>query len=113
MQGAEGVGERVLRLAQAARVGVLIGEAFARSRSTYGSLRVHAALKAKGLKLSRKRVMRLMRHLGLRGRSRRRTSSRVGRGHGKPNLHMGTEGEAAGRFRAQFFCRESHIGCLL
>ena len=53
------------------RIGVLIGEAFARSRSTYGSIRVHAALKANGLHVSRKRVMRLMRRLGLRGRTRR------------------------------------------
>lgn len=53
------------------RIGVLVGQAYVRSRSTYGSLRVHAVLQSRGLKVSRKRVMRLMRHLGLRGRSRR------------------------------------------
>lgn len=50
------------------RIGVLIGEAHARSRATYGSPRVHAVLKAKGIRTSRKRVMRLMKGLGLRGR---------------------------------------------
>jgi putative transposase len=42
------------------------------SRGTYGAPRVHAELAALGLHVSRKRVARLMRALGVRGVSRRR-----------------------------------------
>jgi transposase InsO family protein len=42
------------------------------SRQTYGSPRVHAALKAQGVVCSRKRVARLMHKAGLRGCERRR-----------------------------------------
>ena len=43
-----------------------------RSRGTYGVPRVHAELEASGHRVSRKRVARLMRELGLAGVSRRR-----------------------------------------
>lgn len=51
-----------------------IREIHARSRGTYGYPRVHAELKALGVRCSRKRVARLMRKDGLRGclRGRRR-----------------------------------------
>lgn len=52
------------------RLGVLVGEAHARSRRTYGSPRVHAELRAQGERVSRKRVIRLMKAQGLRGRGR-------------------------------------------
>lgn len=71
------------------RIGVLVGEAHARSRSTYGSPRIHAVLKAKGLKVSRKRVVRLMKGLGLRGRRPRafvRTTNSVRGQAAAPNL---------------------------
>jgi transposase InsO family protein len=42
------------------------------SRETYGSPRVHAALRRQGIRISRKRAARLMRAAGLRGRLRRR-----------------------------------------
>lgn len=42
------------------------------SRGTYGAPRVHAELKARGQRVARKRVARLMRQAGLRGRARRR-----------------------------------------
>jgi len=52
------------------RLGVLVGEAHTRSRRTYGSPRVHAELRAQGERVSRKRVIRLMKAQGLRGRGR-------------------------------------------
>ena len=42
------------------------------SRQTYGARRVHAELKAQGVRVSRQRVARLMRALGLQGVTRRR-----------------------------------------
>ena len=57
-----------------------IREIHTRSRRTYGYPRVHAELKAIGVRCSRKRVARLMRKEGLqgclRGRGRRRTTRR-------------------------------------
>ena len=52
-------------------LGVLVREAHERSRSTYGSPRVHAQLKANGVTIGRKRVMRLMSEQDLQGRRRR------------------------------------------
>lgn len=60
------------RTAADRRIGVLVQEAHRRSRETYGSPRVHAELRAQGVRVSRKRVARVMRELGLRGKSRRR-----------------------------------------
>ena len=53
------------------RIGVLVNEAHERSRRTYGSPRIHAELKAQGVRVSRKRVIRTMRQHGLRGKVRR------------------------------------------
>ena len=47
------------------------------SRLTYGSPRTQAALAAAGRKVGRKRVARLMRQAGLRGRTRRRVQPRT------------------------------------
>jgi putative transposase len=47
----------------------------AASRQTYGALRVHAELRAQGVRHSRKRIARLMREAGLAGVSRRRTGT--------------------------------------
>jgi putative transposase len=49
-----------------------IREVHTRSRRTYGAPRTHATLVAGGRKVGRKRVARLMREAGLRGRTRRR-----------------------------------------
>ena len=49
-----------------------------RSRRTYGAPRVHAELRALGVRCSRKRVARLMRKLGIRGcvRGKKRRTTR-------------------------------------
>ena len=46
-----------------------------RSRGTYGSPRVHAALQDEGIRVGKKRVARLMKAAGLRGASRRKRPS--------------------------------------
>jgi putative transposase len=60
-----------------------------RSRGTYGAPRIHAELLAEGRSISRKRVARLMRLLGLQGVSRRRqfaTTIRDRAGRPAPDL---------------------------
>jgi putative transposase len=50
---------------------VTIREIFERSRGTYGSPRIHRALATSGVRVSRRRVARLMREGGLRARAAR------------------------------------------
>lgn len=66
------------------RLRVLIGEAHQRSRGIYGSPRVHAVLRAGEVRVSRKRVVRVMRELGLRGRCRRAYVCTTDSDHGNP-----------------------------
>ena len=53
-------------------LGIQLGAAHARSRGTYGSPRLHRALRAAGHRVGRNRVIRLMRAAHLVGRPRRR-----------------------------------------
>ncbi|MCS3956344.1 transposase InsO family protein [Salinibacter ruber] len=46
-----------------------------KSRGTYGSPRIHAALQGEGIRVGEKRVARLMKAAGLRGASRRKRPS--------------------------------------
>jgi transposase InsO family protein len=55
-----------------AQLAAEIAGAHKRSRGIYGSPRVHRDLKARGIRVSKKRVERLMRERGLRGRRNRR-----------------------------------------
>ena len=64
------------------RIGVLVGEAHERSRRIYGSPRVHAELRANGIRVSRKRVIRAMQAQGLRGRVRRKYVKTTDSAHG-------------------------------
>ena len=57
-----------------------IRQVHSRSRGTYGSPRVHAALQAEGIRVGEKRVARLMKAAGLRGVSRRKRPSTTVRG---------------------------------
>lgn len=61
-----------------------IAAAHRRSRGTYGSPRVHAELHAKGRRVGRKRVERLMRDHGLHGRRRRRFCRTTDSAHSMP-----------------------------
>jgi putative transposase len=54
------------------------------SGETYGSPRIHAELRARGLEVSRKRVARLMRALGIRSRRKRRFKATTDSGHKLP-----------------------------
>ena len=54
------------------RLAVDVAAAHAESRRTYGSPRVHRELRAQGRRVARKRVARVMREQGLRGRQPRR-----------------------------------------
>jgi putative transposase len=55
----------------------------AESRGTYGSPRLHAALRREGLRVSKRRIESALRSLGLQGRSRRRwrTTTRANPAH--------------------------------
>lgn len=60
------------RNTQDAQLAVEIAGAHKRSRGIYGSPRVHRDLKARGIHVGKKRIERLMRESGLRGRRKRR-----------------------------------------
>jgi transposase InsO family protein len=60
------------RKAQDEQLAAEIAGTHKRSRGIYGSPRVHRDLKARGIRVSKKRVERLMQQRGLRGRRKRR-----------------------------------------
>jgi putative transposase len=66
------------------RVSERIGAIFAASQRTYGSPRVHAELRAEGVRIGRKRVARLMREGGLAVARRRRTPRTTDGRHDHP-----------------------------
>lgn len=64
------------------RLKVLVHEAHAQGKRYYGSPRVHRALTKKNVRVSRKRVVRLMQEEGLVGRARRRFKHTTDSQHG-------------------------------
>jgi putative transposase len=60
-----------------------IHAAYANSHGTYGAPRIHAELMAKGIRVGRKRVARLMSQAGLAGVSRRRFVVTTAKGNGR------------------------------
>ncbi len=73
--------ERVRRDAQLAATVAAVHQ---RSRRTYGSPRVHRELKARGVRVGKKRIERLMRENGLQGRRKRRSKRTTDSRHGGP-----------------------------
>jgi putative transposase len=63
---------------------VLVHEAYERGRGVYGSPRVHEALRKHGVRVSRKRVIRLMQDGGLIGRTRRKFRCTTDSNHSDP-----------------------------
>ena len=72
------------RVKDDARLALDVAAAHKRSRGRYGSPRVHAELKARGVRVGRKRVERLMRSQGLRARPRRRFRNTTNSRHALP-----------------------------
>ncbi len=72
------------RIAYGVRQREAVREAFLRSRSRYGSPRVHAELKARGHRISRRRVEELMQHDGLVARPRRKFKATTDSKHADP-----------------------------
>lgn len=80
------------------RLRILVREAHLRARRTYGSPRVHLALQRQNIRVSRKRIIRLMQSEGLVARARRRYRCTTMSNHEQPvaaNL-LGREFNAAG-----------------
>ena len=67
-----------------AQLAVEIAGAHSRSRGTYGSPRVHAELRARGIKVGKKRVARLMRTKGIAARRKRRFRRTTDSNHTSP-----------------------------
>ncbi len=67
-----------------ARLAATITQIFRRVYGTYGSPRMRAALRAKGIRVSRTRVERLMRENGLRARQKRRFRKTTDSNHSLP-----------------------------
>jgi transposase InsO family protein len=65
-------GKESLHAQEDRSLGEQIQKAYAQSRATYGSPRITAALRSQGCPVGRRRVARLMRAAGLRGRQKRR-----------------------------------------
>ena len=61
-----------------------IAAAHLKSRSTYGSPRVHAELRSKGVRIGKKRVARLMREEGIKARQKRRFRRTTDSNHTNP-----------------------------
>jgi putative transposase len=67
-----------------ARLAVEVAASHKRSRGRYGSPRVHADLRARGVRVGRKRVERLMRDQGLAARRKRRFRNTTDSAHRQP-----------------------------
>lgn len=67
-----------------ARLAVEVAASHKRSRGRYGSPRVHADLRARGVRVGKKRIERLMREQGLAARRKRRFTKTTDSAHAQP-----------------------------
>jgi putative transposase len=72
------------RASEDARLSVDIGVVHKRLRGIYGSPRIHRELRAKGYRIGKKRVERLMRENGIQGRQKRRFRRTTDSNHTQP-----------------------------
>ena len=72
------------RLRSDAHLATQVAAVHKRSRGTYGSPRVHAELKAKGVRVGKKRIARLMRENGIQARCKRRFRKTTDSKHTNP-----------------------------
>jgi putative transposase len=72
------------RVSSDAQLAVEIAAEHKRSRGIYGSPRVHLELRARGVRVGRKRVERLMRKNGIKGREKRRFRRTTNSKHAHP-----------------------------
>jgi len=72
------------RASEDRRLAAEVAGAHQRSRGVYGSPRVHRELRARGVRVGRKRVERLMRDRGLQGRKKRRFVCTTDSNHDEP-----------------------------
>ena len=75
---------RPARAKSDAQLTATVAAVHSRSRRTYGSPRVHRELLARGVRVSKKRVERLMRENGIQGRTKRRFKHTTDSKHGSP-----------------------------
>jgi putative transposase len=75
---------RPARATQDAQLAASVAAVHKRSRLAYGSPRVHKELKARGVRIGKKRVERLMRENGLQGRKKRRFRRTTDSRHNDP-----------------------------
>ena len=68
--------KRAERAARRDRLGSEIREIFEQSKRCYGAPRIHAELKARGLRISKRSVAKLMRENGIRCKSRSNSGPR-------------------------------------
>jgi putative transposase len=73
-----------VRLQRDAELAAQIASSHTRNRGVYGSPRIHADLRAQGIRVSRKRVARLMRERNLRARQTRRFVATTNSRHTDP-----------------------------
>jgi transposase InsO family protein len=80
------------RTSSDAQLAVQVSAAHLRSRRTYGSPRIHADLRARGVRVGRKRIERLMRENGIEARRKRRFRRTTDQPHSLPQPHHVRQG---------------------
>ena len=83
----------------------------ASSRATYGSPRIHKDLKAAGYQVGRKRVARLMRKAGLKGKAKRKYATTTNVKHSHPKAENLVQQNFAAADPGTLLDIEYHLRC--